>query len=55
MNRTRLLTLAILMGASVAAMAQAPTPAEQAVIQRAADQFLGGLEKNATTTSQPRT
>ena len=47
MNRTRLLTLAVLMGASIAAMAQAPTSAEQAVIQRAADQFLGGLEKNA--------
>ena len=47
MNRTGLLTLAILMGACGAALAQAPTPAEQAVIQRAADQFLGGLEKNA--------
>jgi rhodanese-related sulfurtransferase len=47
MNRSRLLALAVLMGASVAATAQAPNPAEQAAIQRAADQFLGGLEKNA--------
>jgi rhodanese-related sulfurtransferase len=46
MNGTKLLVLALLAGAGVA-MAQAPTPAEQAVIQRAADQFLGGLEKNA--------
>ena len=46
MNRTKLLVLALLIG-SGAAMAQAPAPAEQAVIQRAADQFLSGLEKNA--------
>src|SRR5512135_448889 len=47
MNRTKLLTLALLMGACAGAMAQAPTPAEQAAVQRAADQFLSGLEKNA--------
>ena len=47
MTRTRLLILAVLMGASVAATAQAPILAEQAAVQRAADQFLSGLEKNA--------
>lgn len=46
MNRTKLLTLALLMGACAGAIAQAPTPAEQAAVQRAADQFLSGLEKN---------
>jgi rhodanese-related sulfurtransferase len=47
MNRTKLLTLAVLMGACASAMGQAMTPAEQAAVQRAADQFLSGLEKNA--------
>jgi len=47
MNRIRLLTLATLMGVSLTAIAQAPTPAEQAAVQRAADQFLSGLDKNA--------
>ena len=47
MNRIRLLTLATLMVVSFTAIAQAPTPAEQAAVQRAADQFLSGLEKNA--------
>jgi rhodanese-related sulfurtransferase len=47
MARSRLLILAVLMGASVAATAQAPILAEHAAVQRAADQFLSGLEKNA--------
>jgi rhodanese-related sulfurtransferase len=47
MTRSRLLILAVLMGASVAATAQAPILAEHAAVQRAADQFLSGLEKNA--------
>ena len=47
MNRTKLLTLTLLLGGCAAAMAQALTPTEQAVVQRAADQFLSGLEKNA--------
>jgi len=47
MTRSRLLIFAVLMGASVAATAQAPILAEHAAVQRAADQFLSGLEKNA--------
>jgi rhodanese-related sulfurtransferase len=47
MNRTRWIVAAGLLAATFAAAAQTMTPAEQAVVQRAADQFLSGLEKNA--------
>lgn len=46
MNRTKLFLLALVLGTGTV-MAQAPTPADQAAVQRAADQFLSGLEKNA--------
>lgn len=46
MNRTRLLVLAVLVCSGMAASAQSMTPAEQSAVQRAADQFLSGLEKN---------
>lgn len=47
MNRTRLLVAALLMTMGAGAMAQPLTPADQAAVQRAADQFLSGLDKHA--------
>ncbi len=46
MNRTKWMVAAALLAAGFAVSAQTMTPAEQAVVQRAADQFLSGLEKN---------
>lgn len=47
MKGTKLLALAALLLAGGVASAQTLTLADQAVVQRAADQFLSGLEKNA--------
>ena len=47
MKRTNLLVLSALLLSGTVASAQPPSPADQAAVQRAADQFLGGLEKNA--------
>lgn len=47
MRSTKLLVLTSALLFAGGALAQALTPAEQATLQRAADQFLSGLEKNA--------